>query len=396
MLAKLEGLKTTIPTLMGTVVIFGLLMHFQLHWQAHLGLVTQLVLPVLVLTALFAAWFNRSRIALLMLCWIGYYVTSNYSMPWSLWAAGNVTWLILTGGTLLLMLSLIKDRALLSLHGVIHLTFIALCGAFAFGWLWLLNHFEPTLAQLTLWPQIKPHLPLTVPLAIMALVMLWRALRHSSLTEGTVLATFVVWYCQSQGWIDLPWPIILSALSAMYLLDVTADSYNLAYRDDLTGLPTRRALNHLAMSLGRKYTVAMLDIDHFKKFNDTYGHDIGDQVLKLVASKLAAVKGGGKVYRYGGEEFTVVFPRKTMEHALPHLEQLRQAVADYAMVVRKPQRTGKKSRQSAKANDQKTVSVTISIGVCQRQGGQTFEQALKEADLALYRAKKKGRNNVSQ
>ena len=140
----------------------------------------------------------------------------------------------------------------------------------------------------------------------------------------------------------------------------------------------------------------MLDIDHFKKFNDTYGHDIGDQVLKLVAAKMSGVKGGGKIYRYGGEEFTVVFPRKTAEQSIPELETLRENIATYDMVIRNPKRTDKKSRKGKQPSDNKTVNVTVSIGVAQRTAKQTFDEALKNADLALYRAKKKGRNNVSE
>ena len=67
------------------------------------------------------------------------------------------------------------------------------------------------------------------------------------------------------------------------------------------------------------YTIAMVDVDHFKTFNDKHGHDVGDQVLQLVASRLARSPGGGRAYRYGGEEFTLIFPGRTREQALPHL-----------------------------------------------------------------------------
>jgi len=75
--------------------------------------------------------------------------------------------------------------------------------------------------------------------------------------------------------------------------------------------------------MGRRYVIAMLDVDHFKSFNDTYGHDVGDQVLKMVAAKINGVKGGGKPFRYGGEEFTVIFPRRRLAEAIPHLEEVR-------------------------------------------------------------------------
>ena len=177
---------------------------------------------------------------------------------------------------------------------------------------------------------------------------------------------------------------------------MVVDSYFLAYRDELTTLPSRRALNQLALSLGRKYTLAMLDIDHFKKFNDTYGHDIGDQVLKLVASKLAQVKGSGRVFRYGGEEFTIVFAGKSVAQAKPALEAVRQAVANYKIVIRQAERKTKQARAAKKNSQMHTVSVTISIGLAARTSKLNFEQSLKLADQALYRAKKSGRNKVSE
>jgi diguanylate cyclase (GGDEF)-like protein len=74
------------------------------------------------------------------------------------------------------------------------------------------------------------------------------------------------------------------------------------YIDELTGLQGRRSLNETLYNLGRKYAIAMIDVDHFKKFNDTYGHKTGDQVLKMIAYKLERISGGAKTFRYGGEE----------------------------------------------------------------------------------------------
>src|SRR2546426_9194380 len=100
----------------------------------------------------------------------------------------------------------------------------------------------------------------------------------------------------------------------------------MAYEDTLTGLPARRALNEALLRLGGQYSVAMIDVDHFKRINDRHGHDVGDQVLKMIAAKLAQVSGGGKAYRYGGEEFAVIFPGRKAEECLADVEALRGVV----------------------------------------------------------------------
>jgi len=180
------------------------------------------------------------------------------------------------------------------------------------------------------------------------------------------------------------------------------DYYDMAYKDELTGLPQRRALNEHLASLGNKYTLAMLDVDFFKKFNDTHGHDIGDQVLQMVAGQIRKVQGGGKAYRYGGEEFTVVFPNKNAEHAAYNLELVRKSIEEYNMVVREKERiedTDKKPKRSRKKGSfreaSKTVSVTISIGVAEkRHRSEKPDDVLKRSDTALYKAKDTGRNKV--
>ena len=144
----------------------------------------------------------------------------------------------------------------------------------------------------------------------------------------------------------------------------------------------------------------MVDVDRFKNFNDTYGHDLGDQVLKMVAKKLADVGGGGKAYRYGGEEFTVVFPGKPLDAAVPHLEALRKQVAAYKLALRaaaRPEKAQPVKRQRGAFRESKAESVTISIGVAQRSDKlATPADVIKAADKALYRAKRGGRNQLSR
>jgi diguanylate cyclase (GGDEF)-like protein len=174
---------------------------------------------------------------------------------------------------------------------------------------------------------------------------------------------------------------------------VLETSYTMAYRDELTQLPSRRALNEAMLKVGDAYTIAMVDVDHFKQFNDTYGHETGDQVLQMIASRLADVSGGGRAFRYGGEEFAVIFPNRSMDEAFPNLEVLRKAIEKSAFTVRDrgDRRTanGKKRKKQGK----KRITVTVSIGAASAQGEQMKSDAvLRAADKALYRAKNNGRN----
>ncbi|HML87990.1 MAG TPA: GGDEF domain-containing protein [Methylomusa anaerophila] len=184
-------------------------------------------------------------------------------------------------------------------------------------------------------------------------------------------------------------PVFFSASGIILIITILQDSYSMAYLDELTGIPGRRALREELLKLSGNYVIAMLDIDFFKKFNDTYGHDVGDDVLKLVASVMQNVGGGGKPFRYGGEEFTVVFPGKSANEAVSCLEDLREKIAQTGFT---PQNKDKKKKCAAKQ-----LFVTISIGLAEKnKKNKTPDQVIKSADNALYRAKKKGRNCVSK
>ncbi|SEP86729.1 diguanylate cyclase (GGDEF) domain-containing protein [Ectothiorhodospira magna] len=193
-------------------------------------------------------------------------------------------------------------------------------------------------------------------------------------------------------------PLFTTTLLLILAIAVVHESFQMAFRDDLTGLPGRRALNERLQRLGRRYAIAMTDVDHFKKFNDTYGHDLGDQVLRVVAAQLRRVGGGGRAYRYGGEEFTIVFPGRTAAQCVTHLEAVRKAIETYQIAIRDTRtrpdnhRDGKTQRGRGKVS---TVSVTISMGVAERTADYPDpEQVIKAADQALYSAKAGGRNQV--
>jgi diguanylate cyclase (GGDEF)-like protein len=196
--------------------------------------------------------------------------------------------------------------------------------------------------------------------------------------------------------------VAMCAASALCLVwGLLRSSHTMAYRDELTGLPGRRALNERLKMLGNSYSIAMLDVDHFKRFNDTYGHDVGDEVLKLVASRIRRVGGKGTAYRYGGEEFCVIFPRKGVQESVGPLEQVREEIASYNMSIRnrdlRPVRAKEGSRKrGATRLGANQVSVTISAGVAARSAEHSDPDAvLAAADKNLYKAKKAGRNRVA-
>ncbi|WP_155486907.1 GGDEF domain-containing protein, partial [Vibrio harveyi] len=131
----------------------------------------------------------------------------------------------------------------------------------------------------------------------------------------------------------------------------------------------------------------------------TYGHDTGDDVLKMVASRLMKTQGGAKVYRFGGEEFTIVFKGKYTEDCETHVEEVRELIAQYEMILRdqdtRPEdnKQGRKKRGNA-VPKKKTVSVTASFGVADSRSARNPADVIKLADDALYKAKKAGRNCV--
>jgi len=182
----------------------------------------------------------------------------------------------------------------------------------------------------------------------------------------------------------------------MLAIAIVEGGFSMAFNDELTDLPARRAMNEFLLKVGRRYTIAMVDVDHFKKVNDTHGHDVGDQVLRMVATCLRRVSGGGRAYRYGGEEFAVIFAGKDMERALPHLEELRENIAGAGFVLRSRKRPKQKPEKPKRGSAGKgLLQVTVSIGVAMRDDQLTApEQVIKAADQALYRAKKGGRNRV--
>jgi diguanylate cyclase (GGDEF)-like protein len=253
------------------------------------------------------------------------------------------------------------------------------------------------------WALRSPPVPLVGRLMFAAAfaAAVWRAYlepRPLQISNAAALVSFFIgaYWAQHTG----VFAAFLVGAGVMLIVALLQESHRLAFRDELTGLPGRRALDERLRTLGAGYAIAMVDVDHFKKFNDTHGHDIGDQVLKLVAGRLAQMGGGGIAYRYGGEEFCVLFPDSDLRGATRHLESMRGSIERYKMAVRgedRPRNPDDTASLRLNKPAQKTLSVTVSIGVAQPGDAlRSPGQVLKAADEALYRAKQAGRNRVSK
>lgn len=198
---------------------------------------------------------------------------------------------------------------------------------------------------------------------------------HSGLVEGACIAIHdVTELAEAKRLLDLS-------------LDQAIDLEESNQRDALTGVYNRRYFDEqitqeilIARRHNRPLALAMMDVDHFKAVNDTYGHAVGDQVLKDLATKLnTMLRSSDSLCRYGGEEFALILPQITLEHASGLLERLRKAVA--GLVVETPDGT--------------KISITISVGVAPLRDGMTPGALVKIADDLLFQSKREGRDRVS-
>jgi len=346
----------------------------------------------LLLTGLGMAWrFNHGRAFVILASLLGAFAAYDLYPAKPVYAALTV---LVPLNALLAMVYPERGARYRAAYG--WLALILLEGLFI-SWIATSSHwiFESWLLR-------SPPVPLPGRLAFAAAfaAAVWRAWPELTALQVGNAGALAAFYIAAE-WIAAPgvYAAFMSAAGAILIVALLEESHRLAFRDPLTGLPGRRALEERLRSLGNRFAIAMVDVDHFKKFNDTHGHDIGDQVLKLVGARLAEVGGGGIAYRYGGEEFSVLFPGADLEEALPYLEAIRASIERYRMAVRAPDRPksvedGTKRRGAG--TPEKHLSVTVSIGACAPSARRRAPaQVIRAADEALYRAKQGGRNKVS-
>ncbi len=294
-------------------------------------------------------------------------------------------------------LSLARERGTLTHEGFLRACALAAQPALAwFAWL----AYQPRLAALLAPSATGGGAGLRTPVAgvvafAVALVaaVVAAALRRTPLEIGFAWAIVACFVALESG----AHATLFFATAALILAAALLEStFAMAFRDALTSLPSRRAFDEAVEKLTGPYVIAMVDIDHFKAVNDRWGHDVGDQVLRMVAARLAAAGGGSRAYRVGGEEFALVYTHRERRAVVEELGAVRQAIAAAPFALRAPDRPARKPKQAPprRAAPQQ-IPVTVSVGVA-APGARTAgpSEVVRAADEALYRAKREGRNRV--
>ena len=236
-----------------------------------------------------------------------------------------------------------------------------------------------------------------LPPLFVAAILIFVALRtHDPIAAAMAASLMLLLPPISQGLGRIALGILSCGAIGVVLVGALESMFALAYRDGLTGLPGRRGLNEALRQLGGRYAIAMLDVDHFKRFNDRFGHRAGDDVLKMIAARMLRIR-GGRAFRYGGEEFAVIFKGRAARQAGDRLEPFRADLSRAPFVIRRLPRSSKKSRGglTARIRIRQQVRITVSIGwATPSPGCRKPAEVLAAADKALYKAKQKGRNRV--
>jgi len=302
----------------------------------------------------------------------------------------------------ILIIAFIRERGIFTLRGVGRLGLISIqpfiiYTLVKFRYLEFFTFLDSKLVSSTFFEQVAIPQPSMLLFIIVFIFLIVNFVIKKDFLEGGLFWALLCMFgaLLEKGANDVA-IMYLSTSGLILIVSILEYSHNVAYRDELTGLPARRSLYETFLKLPNRYSIAMVDIDYFKKFNDQYGHDVGDQVLRMVASRILKVGGGGKSFRYGGEEFTIVFPGKTANETRQHVEQLRKTVADNLFVIRSTKRPMKKPNDLESApRSSKRAQITVSIGVAERDENLTEPgDVLKAADEALLRAKKAGRDRI--
>lgn len=307
----------------------------------------------------------------------------------------------------LLALSLVKEGQASSWRGLVSLVLVLSQPLLV---LWLCLSGQTDLTGLLTTPFQLPLIPLSIAewtplpqpavLAFGSALLLLTArflLYHDPLDGGAawaLLTTFFAVHGIQYGWNPTNF---LSAAGLTLFLSLVQASHQRAYRDDLTGALGRPAYDETVARLGERYVVAIVGVDQLKQYQNQYGKTVAEQVLRLVAPKIMATAGKGKVFRLTGDEFTVVFYSKTATDNLATLERIRKTVEQATLRLRAQTRVWEGNRPATTGPKDIDLPVTLSIGVAEPTAPHLSHTLVtKAAYRALYEAKGKGGNIVKR
>ncbi|MDD3325041.1 MAG: GGDEF domain-containing protein [Sulfurospirillaceae bacterium] len=357
----------------------------------------------LVISLALSLYFGKSKFFSLLLGILFFFLIATHPLNYFEKFSYASFWHIapLFCSILFVIISFLDERGIFSRYGAIKiaLSVLVLAGSYLY-----MQHFSPSMqkALQTKLLHVSLHdffqtndfrlIVLTLCLGLITLIAVFTTTKSQKAIPWifTTLCICFLFFQSKNAFI-----LFTLVASIIALCALIADTYDMAYMDTLTGVPSRRSLEESLLKLGQKYVIAMVDIDFFKKVNDTFGHDIGDDVLKLIASQLCLVKNGGRVFRYGGEEFAILFFNKKEEDCVMALEAVRKAIYSRGFTLRKKGRDEKTKKHRNDSSRAKKEKISISIGVASApKDGNNPEDVIKKADIALFRAKENGRNQI--
>ena len=405
-----------VPLLMPTAILIAsvLLLPFlaDLAIEQRLGLM-QLPYYLLILVSALGLVLNRTREAgaAMFLIIVYFCIQQELQSPLELVRPGTVYFLLCLFVPIgMALLSLFPERRTFEFWGVASLTIApvllvigmrvldqALATGANLNEVWLPRVDEPTI--------LSAEAFYLFAVATMLCLVTYFIRRDNA---QTALLFSIIFIFATLNWLHLSMisTVMMLAAGLALLWGVISSLLYMLYQDELTGLPDRKALNRAMGTLNAGDILVMADIDKFKNLNDSHGHDTGDEVLKLVAVFLSETGERGRAYRYGGEEFTFLFKGRDQEKALAALQETREKIANYPIVIRareqRPMKKPTNNKQGAAYREEarirelnrKAIRTSISMGVVALREDEHPLDALKRADKQLYKAKKSGRNRI--
>lgn len=303
----------------------------------------------------------------------------------------------------LMAFSLIKEETMTTWRSILPASLLLLQPSLVF---WLSQPGQDSLAQSLQQPLLPivsagwmpiPQLALLAYFGALLLIGVRFILRRHLLDNGTVwtlIASFVAFQGVQHSWSPTSF---FSTAGLILFMTLVQAFHRQTYCDDLTGVPGKLAYDEAVAGLGKQYVLAVVGIDQLKHYGNQRGKSVSDQVLRVVAMKIAASAGAGKVYRLAGEEFVILFSRKTATATLVDLGAVRKSVEETDLWVTRRNRVREGGGVTGEKSSDERLPVTVSIGLAEAGDAKSsLALVTKAAYRALYEAKGDGGNRVKR